>query len=551
MVSGSTVYVESYSAGSASISIQDSASESVSVPVTVAGTGTIPAAPVLSVSTSGLKVTVSWDAVGGATGYIFAYAPYPDAGFYGSGDVGLQRYFSFEMPHGSAYYVWIHAYNSVGWSDPSNMEHFALYGLSASTYTNSMGQTFVLAPPGTFTMGSRSDEPGRQSDETQHEVTLTQPFYLQITEVTQAQWEAVMGSNPSYNTCSSCPVENVSWNDVHDFISRMNARGEGTYALPTEAQWEYAARAGSTTAFANGEIRSYPDMNECNDDVNLNAMGWYCHNSDDETHSVAQKAPNVWGIYDMHGNVWEWCRDWYDSNYYSSSAMTDPMGPSSGSDRVMRSAGKGSSARSCRSANRHYASSDDKYSNVGFRLLWQPSTIPGAWPFAFDWSCNGSSDTSVFYTQNDGTFNTYSGSYGTWTLYGNHVTFVYSSGTTYSGTVDSTGTRIEGTMVSHSGSTGCWSAEKTRTVAGTWPLTFDWSCDGSSGTNFFYIYNDGTFYVGQEGSYGTWTLLENQITLVFSSGTTYVGTVDSTWTRIEGTMESSSGESTGCWSAEK
>jgi formylglycine-generating enzyme required for sulfatase activity len=243
---------------------------------------------------------------------------------------------------------------------------------SSSTYTNSLGQTFVLLPAGTFTMGSPSDEPGRDSDEgPQHQVTLTQPFYMQITEVTQAQWAAVMGSNPSYySECPNCPVEYVSWNNVQAYITEMNKRGEGTYRLPTEAQWEYAARAGSTTAFGNGGITSFFNMNECNYDANLGAMGWYCYNSDNTTHPVAQKTANAWGLYDMHGNVWEWCQDWYDS--YPSDAVTDPPGPSSGSYRVERGGSLTVAASFCRSAKRAYSTPSNNAHPVGFRLLRQP-----------------------------------------------------------------------------------------------------------------------------------------------------------------------------------
>ena len=164
--------------------------------------------------------------------------------------------------------------------------------MSSGRYTNGLGQTFILLPAGTFTMGSPSDEPGRGSDEgPQHQVTLTQPFYIQQTEVTQAQWVAVMGSNPSaYSGCPTCPVETVSWNDVQEFITKMNARGEGTYGLPTEAQWEYAARAGTNTAFYNGGITELG----CGYDPNLYAIGWYCYEFADDTHAVAVKRP-------MHG----------------------------------------------------------------------------------------------------------------------------------------------------------------------------------------------------------------------------------------------------------
>jgi len=153
-----------------------------------------------------------------------------------------------------------------------------LASIRLSQFTNPLGMTFNLIPAGTFTMGSPEDEPGRNDNETQHQVTLTQAFYMQTTEVTQGQWEAVMGENPSsFQDCGdNCPVEAVFWDDIQGFIAKMNERGEGTYRLPTEAEWEYAARAGSTTAFANGGI---PET-VCGYDPNLDEMGWYCGNSD-------------------------------------------------------------------------------------------------------------------------------------------------------------------------------------------------------------------------------------------------------------------------------
>ncbi len=232
--------------------------------------------------------------------------------------------------------------------------------------TNSLGMTFNLIPAGTFMMGSPSYEPGRDDDETQHQVTFTQAFYMQTTEVTQDQWVAVMGSNPSgFSGCSDCPVEQVSWNDIQTFITNLNALGEGTYRLPTEAEWEYAARAGSTTAFANGDI-TYTD---CTYDPNLDAMGWYCYNSS-STQSVGQKDPNDWGLYDMHGNVYEWCQDWYGA--YPIVSVTDPTGPYSGSDRVIRGAGWWNSAMYCRSAYRGIEPPDFIGNVLGFRLVRNP-----------------------------------------------------------------------------------------------------------------------------------------------------------------------------------
>ena len=244
-------------------------------------------------------------------------------------------------------------------------------GSRPSTLTNSVGMTFKYIPPGTFTMGSPTNELGRYRDETQHQVTLTQGFYMQTTEITQGQWKTVMGTNPSYFTsCGiNCPVEQVSWDDVQTFISKMNQRGDGTYRLPTEAEWEYAARAGSTTAFANGDITEL----ECGYDPNLAAMGWYCYNSGDvdfnfATRPVAQKQHNAWGLYDMHGNVWEWCQDWYGD--YPTGLAIDPTGPSSSyhSDLVVRGGGWSYEARNCRSAVRGRTWSSPDY-GTGARLV--------------------------------------------------------------------------------------------------------------------------------------------------------------------------------------
>ncbi|GMQ79795.1 MAG: hypothetical protein BMS9Abin03_234 [Thermodesulfobacteriota bacterium] len=233
--------------------------------------------------------------------------------------------------------------------------------------TNSLGMEFVYIKPGSFMMGSPSNESGRDSDEKQHRVTLTKEFYMQSTEVTQGQWKAVMGNNPSeFKNCGDdCPVEKVSWNDVQEFIRKLNRReGGNRYRLPTEAEWEYAARAGSTTAFANGGITEL----KCGFDSNLDAMGWYCGNSNEKTHPIARKQPNSWGLYDMHGNVWEWCQDWYGK--YSSSFVTNPTGPSDGSFRVSRGGGWIRNARYCRSALRNRDSPGDRYNAaLGFRLL--------------------------------------------------------------------------------------------------------------------------------------------------------------------------------------
>ncbi|MBF0229657.1 MAG: formylglycine-generating enzyme family protein [Desulfamplus sp.] len=204
----------------------------------------------------------------------------------------------------------------------------------------------------------------------------SETYCMQTTEVTQGQWAAVMGSNPSYFTgCGeNCPVEQVSWDDAQVFIAALNAKGEGTYSLPTEAQWEYAARAGSTTDFANGDmaVEGYNNYYCTTPQPNLDAMGWYCGNSAVTyqgcvtlghfrecvgSHSVAQKTPNAWDLYDMHGNVWEWCQDLYAS---------------SGSYRVVRGGSWNNSADYCRSAARSGNYPDGRDHDIGFRLVRLP-----------------------------------------------------------------------------------------------------------------------------------------------------------------------------------
>ncbi len=269
---------------------------------------------------------------------------------------------------------------------------YALQSVSKSVesdadYTNSLGMKFNLLPAGTFTMGSPEDELGREYDnprrilETQHEVTLTLGFYMQTTEVTQGQWEAVMLSNPShfqYMTapCPTCPVENVSWYQVQQFIAAMNARGEGTYDLPTEAQWEYAARAGSTSAFANGEITA-PFNGEY--DPNLDAIGWYSYNNGDHytvaygTKPVALKAPNAWGLYDMHGNVFELCKDRLVEKLWSL-PVTDPFHPvrSVFDSAVVRGGSWSCWTHAARSAYRAGTNPSSGHEYAGFRLVLLP-----------------------------------------------------------------------------------------------------------------------------------------------------------------------------------
>jgi formylglycine-generating enzyme required for sulfatase activity len=237
---------------------------------------------------------------------------------------------------------------------------------AGDTYTvqGAANLEMIWVEPGTFTMGSPTSEPGRYSRETQHEVTLTKGFYLGKYEVTQAQWERVMGSDPSHFNGANRPVEKVSWNDVTYFCEKLTeVESEAgrlpdgmAYQLPTEAQWEYACRAGTTTAYSWGNSIT---------DSNAN----YRYNIG-ETRDVGQYAANPWGLFDMHGNVLEWCADWYAD--YPSGPAHDPVGPAGGSGRVERGGSWLSTARFARSADRNGVVPANSNINLGFRLSLRP-----------------------------------------------------------------------------------------------------------------------------------------------------------------------------------
>ena len=220
----------------------------------------------------------------------------------------------------------------------------------------------VRVEGGTFTMGATSEQ-GSDADSDEkptHPVTLSD-YYIGRYEVTQAQWEAVMGNNPSSfkNNGSNCPVENVSWNDCQNFIKRLNSLTGLTFHLPTEAEWEYAARGGNKS-----KGYKYSGSNS------IGSVAWSASNSSSKTHPVGTKTPNELGIYDMSGNVWEWCSDWYGS--YSSNPSTNPTGPASGSYRVLRGGGWDDIARLCRVSYRSYNDPDSRGSRNGFRLALRP-----------------------------------------------------------------------------------------------------------------------------------------------------------------------------------
>ena len=239
---------------------------------------------------------------------------------------------------------------------------------------NSSNIEMLLVPAGTFTMGcSASTQWGCSSNESPtHQVTLTQAFYMGRYEVTQAQWTAKMGSNPSYfvpangfSSDTTKPVEQVSWNMIASTGGFMSVTG---LRLPTEAEWEYAYRADTTTAF-----HSYPAQpNGFNDDILLGNIAWISSNSGSETHAVGGKLANGLGLHDMAGNVWEWCQDWYSNTYYASSPLTNPTGPSTGSPRLLRGGNCVGDSYYCRGSQRTNTYPDHALYRFGFRAARNP-----------------------------------------------------------------------------------------------------------------------------------------------------------------------------------
>ncbi len=225
-------------------------------------------------------------------------------------------------------------------------------------FTNSLQMTFSYIESGIFLMGSSEDESGRDADELPHRVNLTKGYWLQTTEVTQKQWTAIMEKNPSrFSDCgANCPVESISWEDIQVFLSKLNLGDDKvSYRLPTEAEWEYGARAGSLARYCFGDTKN-----------SLSNYSWYDRNAGGKTHPAGEKRPNVWGFYDMYGNVWEWCQDWYGK--YPDHEVNDPKGPPSGRHRVLRGGSWLSSSDMCRSAVRHSLSPNNRNFYLGFRL---------------------------------------------------------------------------------------------------------------------------------------------------------------------------------------
>jgi formylglycine-generating enzyme required for sulfatase activity len=236
------------------------------------------------------------------------------------------------------------------------------------TITNSVGMKLNLIPAGTFMMGSPLDEKDREDIEHQHKVTISKTFYMQTTEATQGQWQAVMGTEPwkgkaNVEEGANYPATYVSWNDAIAYCKTLSAKEGKKYRLPTEAEWEYACRAGTKTAWSFG-----------NDEKVLGDYAWYENNMTNAVklyaHQVGLKKPNAFGLFDMHGNVYDWCNDYYAKDYYKQSPEKDPLGPASGSLRVLR----GGSwiprhSRDTRSAYRSWVDADFRYYDYGFRVV--------------------------------------------------------------------------------------------------------------------------------------------------------------------------------------
>ena len=247
--------------------------------------------------------------------------------------------------------------------------------------TNSLGMRFMLIPPGEFDMGSTEEEVAKLLEEAKaanqlswyidrlpgkvpkHRVRITKPFYLATSEVTQSQYERVVGNNPSkFKEDANCPVENVSWYLASAFCRKLGElpeerSGQRAYRLPTEAEWEYACRSGTTTTWYSGD-----------DETGLKEVAWYNANAGGKTHPVCEKTPNAWGLYDMHGNVWEWCQDWWAADYYGTSPLEDPTGPERGSGRVFRGGCWHDGAFRAQASYRNWYARNFRSEIFGFRL---------------------------------------------------------------------------------------------------------------------------------------------------------------------------------------
>jgi formylglycine-generating enzyme required for sulfatase activity len=244
-------------------------------------------------------------------------------------------------------------------------------------FTNGVGMKLVRAPKGRFLMGSPEGENGRKTDENRHEVQISRDFYLGAYEVTQKQYQTVMGTNPSYFSATgggaaqvkgldttAFPVDNVSYHEAIEFCDKLNRRERGTlggwrYRLPTEAEWEYCCRAGARTRFHTGDALTAKQANFGPSNLNRSCK-------------VGSYRPNAWGIYDMHGNALEWCLDWYAADYHPKGGNRDPSGPPTGKERIYRGGAWNNPDTYCRASSRWQRAPSDRVSNIGFRVAVVP-----------------------------------------------------------------------------------------------------------------------------------------------------------------------------------
>ncbi len=252
-----------------------------------------------------------------------------------------------------------------------NLSPFPVSALE-KRFTNSLDMAFVLIPAGSFTMGSPPDEQGRRSNEVEHEVRIGRPFYMQTTEVTVKQWRAVMGERFFFKKkgTDDMPVVSVSWDDCMAFIKKLNALNEGVYRLPTEAEWEYACKGGSDSAYGWGATIDCSKAMYANNTLKSDACVKVVQSKGlptDQPAPVKSYAPNAWGLYDMTGNVWEWCQDWLGP--YGREPVVDPEGPGAGSDKVRRGGSWYGPGNRCRCANRNFSHPANRYQTTGFRLV--------------------------------------------------------------------------------------------------------------------------------------------------------------------------------------
>jgi len=282
-----------------------------------------------------------------------------DKKFSGALKIGFSGIFAFGIFFIAMAFVMIYFVNQPMLQFPSHVKALVMGSPPPGhpTFTNSIVMGFMMIPEGHFTMGSPEDESGRQADEKQHEVRITKPFYLQNTEVTQRQWKAVMKSKPpsdrDYN--ADWPVDRATWEDAQEFIVRLNQlEGTDKYRLPTEAEWEYSCRAGATGPYSFGKNL-----------IGSAQYAWYKNTSEGKINPIAQKEANAWGLYDMHGNVSEWCQDIYGE--YPDGPLSDPKGPASGASRVERGGAYYSDAKFMRSACRGWCEPYSTASGRGFR----------------------------------------------------------------------------------------------------------------------------------------------------------------------------------------